>query len=99
MLIPARLGRPGRDDSGASLTGQLVYYRQEADAIVARGAWHMPRQMKSEVKRESRYCLGLDRDLTAFYDFAAGDHIAMAAWLKPLVGLPDILQRDGLRGA
>lgn len=66
--------------------GQLVSYRQEADGIVIRGAC-VAAANEGQIKRNSRRCLGLNQDLTAFYDFAAGDR---SLWhvVEPLVGLP-----------
>ena len=66
--------------------GQLVSYRHEADGIVIRGAF-ISAANEERVKRESRHCLGLERDLTAFYDFAAGDRKLWQV-VEPLVGLP-----------
>lgn len=66
--------------------GTLLSYCQEGDAIVARGRGIAPANEK-RILRHSRHCLGLNRDLTAFYRFAAGDHLLWCV-VEPLVGLP-----------
>ena len=66
--------------------GELIAYRQEGDAIVLRGEG-LSQANEGRIKRISRHCLGLGRDLSAFYEFAARDS---ALWrvVAPLVGLP-----------
>lgn len=66
--------------------GQLLSYQHEADGIVIRGAC-ISAANEERVKGESRHCLGLNRDLSAFYDFAAGDRRLWQV-VEPLVGLP-----------
>ena len=85
IAYPARLVVLG-DTLWRFTAGQLVSYRHEADGIVIRGACDSAANGE-RVKRESRHWLGLDRDLSAFYEFAASDR---ALWqvVEPLVGLP-----------
>lgn len=66
--------------------GQLLAYRQEGDAIIVRGAG-LSSANEDRVKRLSSHCLGLNRDLTAFYDFAAGEQMLRRA-VGSLRGLP-----------
>ena len=86
-----RIAHPARlviqDDSLWRFTdGQLLSYRQQGDAIVVRGRGKA-RANEDRVKRASRHCLGLNRDLTAFYDFAANDELLWRT-VEPLVGFP-----------
>ena len=82
---PARLVVQG-DSLWRFTGGELIAYRQEGDAIVMRGDG-LSRANEERIKRISRHCLGLERDLSAFYEFAARDP---ALWrvVTPLVGLP-----------
>lgn len=85
IAYPARLVVQG-DALWRFTAGQLVSYSQEADSIVTRGTGVSPAN-EARIKRHSRRCLGLDRDLSAFYNFAASDR---KLWhvVEPLVGLP-----------
>ena len=82
---PARLVVQG-DTLWRYTGGELIAYRQEGDAIVLRGDG-LSQANEARIKRISRHCLGLGRDLSAFYEFAARDP---ALWrvVAPLVGLP-----------
>ncbi len=66
--------------------GVLIAYRQEGEAIVLRGE-DLSQANEERIQRISRHCLGLGRDLSTFYDFAARDP---ALWrvVAPLVGFP-----------
>ena len=66
--------------------GQLLAYHQEGDDIVVRGE-SLSRANEDRIKRVSCHCLGLCRDLTAFYEYAAGDRMLWRA-VGPLRGLP-----------
>jgi len=85
IAYPARLVVQG-DTLWRFTAGQFVAYRQEADGIVIRGACISGSNVE-RVKRVSRHCLGLNRDLSAFYDFAASDRRLWQV-VEPLVGLP-----------
>ena len=82
---PARLVVQG-DTLWRFTAGELIAYRQEGDVIALRGLG-LPPANEENIKRKSRHCLGLGRDLSAFYDFAARDP---ALWrvVAPLVGFP-----------
>lgn len=82
---PARLVVEG-DTLWRFTDGQLLSYRQADEAIVLRGGGLVPADEK-RLRRISRHFLGLDRDLTAFYDFAAADRLLWSV-LEPLIGLP-----------
>lgn len=86
-----RIAHPARlivqDDTLWRFTGgQLLSYRQAGDVIIIRGealnASHAER-----AERVSRHCLGLDRDLTPFYRYAAGDPVLWRV-VEPLAGMP-----------
>lgn len=66
--------------------GRLLAYRQEGDAIVAlgRGA---PSVDDMLVHERSRHVLGIDHDLSAFYDFVESD---ARLWkiIEPVAGFP-----------
>ena len=81
---PARLVVEG-DTLWRFTEGQLVSYRQAGDSLVARGSFSSGDEAR--IKRASAHCLGLERDLTAFYDFARRDR---ALWrvVEPLLGFP-----------
>lgn len=66
--------------------GELIAYRQEGDAIVLRGKG-LSHANEERIKRISRHCLGLGRDLATFYDLAARDP-ALSQVVSPLVGFP-----------
>ncbi len=66
--------------------GQLLAYRQESNAIVVRGKC-LSSANEDRIKRLSIHCLGLGRDLTAFYDFALRDRMLWRV-VRPLRGLP-----------
>ncbi len=85
VAYPARLIVQG-DTLWRFTEGQLFCYRQEGDAIVLRGAC-LPRENEARIKRISRHCLGLERDLSPFYDFAASEPMLWRV-VEPLVGLP-----------
>ncbi len=82
---PARLVVQG-DTLWRYTDGELIAYRQAGDAIVLQGEGLSHANLE-RIKRISRHCLGLGRDLSSFYDFAARDP---ALWrvVAPLVGLP-----------
>lgn len=69
--------------------GQLLAYRLGADAIIVRGAplSSAPRAEVDEITAASRAVLGLQRDLSAFYDFAARDQRLWQV-IAPLHGMP-----------
>ncbi len=66
--------------------GQLLSYRKEGDSIAVRGAG-LSAENENNVDRSSRHVLGIDRELAAFYDFAASNkrlwHI-----IEPVAGMP-----------
>ena len=82
---PARLVVQG-DTLWRFTGGHLLAYRQAGDAVVVRGEGFASAD-EERVRRLSIHCLGMERDLTAFYDFARRDK---ALWrvVEPLVGLP-----------
>ena len=86
IAYPARLVVQG-ETLWRYTDGQLVSYRQEADGIALRVDRACTAANEARIKRHSRHCLGLNRDLTAFYQVAAGDR---GLWrvVEPLVGLP-----------
>ena len=66
--------------------GQLVSYRQEGDAIVIGG--RLDAAVDDNLVREtSKRVLGINHDLSAFYDFAAADG---SLWpvIEPVAGFP-----------
>ena len=85
IAYPARLVIQG-DSLWRFTDGQLLSHRQQGDAIVVRGSG-IARANEDRVKRASRHCLGLKQDLTAFYDFAAGEELLWRV-VEPLVGFP-----------
>lgn len=82
---PARLIVQG-DTLWRFTGGQLLSYRQAGDVIIIQGECLTPATAE-RVQRLSRHCLGLDRDLTPFYRFAAGDPMLWRV-VQPLAGLP-----------
>lgn len=85
IAYPARLVVEG-DTLWRFTDGELIAYRQEGNAIVLRGKG-FSHANEERIKRISRDCLGLGRDLSAFYECAARDP---ALWrvVAPLVGFP-----------
>ncbi|MCY4063718.1 MAG: hypothetical protein OXG53_15215 [Chloroflexi bacterium] len=85
IAYPARLVVQG-DTLWRFTAGELIAYRQEGDAVVLQGEG-LSHANEERIKRISCHCLGLERDLTTFYDFAARDP---ALWqvVAPLVGFP-----------
>lgn len=82
---PARLVVAG-DTLWRFTDGQLLAYRQAGDALVVRGERLYPADVE-RIRRKSLHCLGLRRDLTAFYDFARRDPLLWRV-VDPLRGLP-----------
>ncbi|MCY3834276.1 MAG: hypothetical protein OXG85_14785 [Chloroflexi bacterium] len=66
--------------------GRLVSYRQEGGEIVISGARPLG-DCEARIETISRHCLGLGRDLTAFYDFVEGDH-RLRRVVEPVYGSP-----------
>ena len=66
--------------------GQLLSYRQDGDVIVV-GGCDVSAVEADFVREGSRLVLGLNHDLSAFYDFAAGDE---RLWkiIEPVAGFP-----------
>ena len=85
IAYPARLVVEG-DTLWRFTDGQLLAYRQEGDAIVIRGE-SLSSADEDRIARASCHCLGLSRDLTAFYEYAAGDPRLWRV-VRPLRGLP-----------
>ena len=82
---PARLVVEG-DALFRFTDGHLLSYRQSGAEIVVRGDSLASGDVE-RIERISRQCLGLCRDLTAFYDFAARDEMLWRV-VAPLHGLP-----------
>lgn len=82
---PARLVVDG-DTLWRFIDGHLLSFGQSGDAIVVRGDSLASGDI-NRIERICRLCLGLNRDLTAFYQYAAEDE---ALWrvVAPLEGLP-----------
>lgn len=76
-----------RDDRLWRVTaGQLLSYRQEGDSIVVHG--RDTAEFESDhVHEMSLRVLGIERDLSAFYDFAASDECLWKI-IKPVAGSP-----------
>lgn len=85
IAYPARLVVRG-DTLWRFTAGRPLTYRQSAGAIVI-GGDSLPAELLWCVEQSSRRCLGLDRDLTAFYEFAKRDPDLWPV-VEPLVGLP-----------
>ena len=85
IAYPARLVVRG-DTLWRVTAGRLLCYRKSADAIVVRGD-SLPAKLLPCVEQSSRRCLGLDRDLTAFYEYAKRDPDLWPV-VEPLAGLP-----------
>ena len=82
---PARLVVDG-DTLWRFTDGHLLSYSQSGDEIVVRGDSVASGDL-DRIERISRQCLGLCRDLTAFYEFAARDETLWRV-VAPLRGLP-----------
>lgn len=85
IAFPARLVAQG-DTLWRFTGGRLLAYRQSAGAIIVRGD-SLPVDSAGRIEQRSRRCLGLDQDLTAFYEMAKRD---AELWrvVEPLEGLP-----------
>ena len=82
---PARLIVDG-DALWRFTAGQLLSYRQADDGIVVSGAG-LTRENEARVRRASLHCLGLERDLSDFYDFARREKLLWRV-VEPLRGAP-----------
>jgi len=67
--------------------GRLLSYRQLGDEIVVTGGARPLDDCEAQIKRNSRHCLGLGRDLAAFYEFVDGDD-RLRRIVEPVYGLP-----------
>ncbi len=85
IAYPARLVVQG-DTLWRFTGGQLLSYRQAGAGIVIRGEGLNAANVE-RAERLSRHSLGLDRDLTPFYRYAAGDPMLWRV-VEPLAGLP-----------
>ncbi len=84
IAYPARMLAQG-DLLWRYTCGRLISYQAADDTIVARGKWTSAEQ--AAIAQQSRDLLGLDRDLSPFYEFAA-DRARLWSVIEPLVGLP-----------
>ncbi len=85
IACPARLIVHG-DTLWRFTEGQLLSYHESADAIIVRGE-SLTADNVDRIERASRRWLGLERDLTAFYEFAKRDPDLWPV-VEPLLGLP-----------
>lgn len=85
IAFPARLVVRG-DKLWRFTAGQLLCYRESADAIIVRGD-SLPAECLRRLEQSSRRFLGLGRDLTDFYGLAKRDADLWPV-VEPLVGLP-----------
>ena len=82
---PARLIVDG-DTLWRFTNGHLLSYSLSGDVILIQGE-SLASGNIDRIKRDSRHCLGLCRDQTAFYEFAATDEMLWTV-VAPLRGLP-----------
>ena len=76
IAYPARLVVRG-DKLWRFTEGQLLCYRESADAIIVRGS-SLPAECVRRLEQRSQGCLGLDQDLTEFYSLAQSDADSVA---------------------
>ena len=85
IAYPARMVVRG-DTLWRVTGGQLLSYKEAANAIVIRGD-SLSAERARQIEHRSRRYLGLNQDLTAFYSLAASEADLWPV-VEPLVGLP-----------